>query len=513
MRSDIKKVLLAVAVPVTLVAGAVAPARAAPGPPARADGFTAAQTAVLAEYASATWKSIDAMTSPETGLPANAVDPGLQKRSRWTAPTPFGSYLWSATAAWRSGVLTQDEAEDKVERTLDGLAELPYHRPSGMFYRWYDPDTGDFREDSTRDDRFLSSVDNAWAATGLMVVRNAFPELRGKAAKLLGRMDFRYFYDPDAAGANPGGGLMHGGFYGEEPPAGKCTEKKGEVWLTCGRYGALGETRMATYVGMALGQIPPEAYFGPNRSLAPDNCAQEQKPTGFYREYRGVRVWEGAYAYRGMKIMPTWGGSMFEGLMANLFVPEEKWGTKSWGINHPHYVRAHIEHGMEEAGYGYWGFSPSNQPPTGYRAYGVDAIGMNPAGYTSDQEATTVEPGFPGCRAAEPPPRPEEYGDGVVTPHAAFLGLRYAPDEALANLANLRRDFPVYREGGFLDAVAVKSGELNEEHLLLDQGMVMASLGNALSGDSLREYFVRGPVTARLKPSIAVEEFAAAPRP
>ena len=61
-------------------------------------------------------------------------------------------------------------------------------------------------------------------------------------------------------------------------------------------------------------------------------------------------------------MVPTWGGSMFEALMVPLFVPEEKWGTKSWALNHPTYVQAQIEHGMDEAKYGYWGFSPSNNP-------------------------------------------------------------------------------------------------------------------------------------------------------
>ena len=71
---------------------------------------------------------------------------------------------------------------------------------------------------------------------------------------------------------------------------------------------------------------------------------------------------------------------MFEALMVPLFVPEEEWGTKSWAINHPTYVQAQIEHGMNEAKYGYWGFSPSNNPAGGYREYGVDQIGMEPDG-------------------------------------------------------------------------------------------------------------------------------------
>ena len=66
--------------------------------------------------------------------------------------------------------------------------------------------------------------------------------------------------------------------------------------------------------------------------------------------------------------------------MPDVFVPEASWAPRSWGVNHPLHVRAQIEHGLNEAGYGYWGFSPSSNPAGGYREYGVDAIGMNPDG-------------------------------------------------------------------------------------------------------------------------------------
>ena len=52
--------------------------------------------------------------------------------------------------------------------------------------------------------------------------------------------------------------------------------------------------------------------------------------------------------------------------MPTLFVPEERWGPGSWGVNHPLWVRAQIHHGLTEAGYGYWGFSPANMPEGGY---------------------------------------------------------------------------------------------------------------------------------------------------
>ena len=56
--------------------------------------------------------------------------------------------------------------------------------------------------------------------------------------------------------------------------------------------------------------------------------------------------------------------------MPSLFVPEEKWAPASWGGNHPATVRAQIYHGLKEAGYGYWGFSPANMPEGNYERLG-----------------------------------------------------------------------------------------------------------------------------------------------
>ncbi len=49
------------------------------------------------------------------------------------------------------------------------------------------------------------------------------------------------------------------------------------------------------------------------------------------------------------------------------------------------------------------------------------------------------------------------YGQGIVTPHASFLALRFAPDAAIANLMKLQADFKVYSWGGFYDAVNVRN--------------------------------------------------------
>ena len=79
-------------------------------------------------------------------------------------------------------------------------------------------------------------------------------------------------------------------------------------------------------------------------------------------------MYDGSYPYNGTRLTPSWGGSMFEALMPSLFVPEETWAPGSWRENHPLTVDAQIDHGMNVAGYGTWGFSPSNTPEGSYGA-------------------------------------------------------------------------------------------------------------------------------------------------
>ena len=267
-------------------------------------------------------------------------------------------------------------------------------------------------------------------------------------------MNFGCYYN-EAEGE---GGQIRGGFWDEDPKEtapilGDYCGMGKDVWYTGHHYGTFNtEPRIASYLGIASGQIPSKHYYGTFRTFPNDNCDfawSETKPVGEWKTYDGIRVFEGALPYRGMNIVPTWGGSMFEALMVPLFVPEEKWGPRSWGRNHPLYVRGQIEHGMDEAGYGYWGFSPSNNPAGGYREYGVDMLGMDAGssgttgtgGYTSDQERTAWDQAYGDCRAGTA--EPTSYGDGVVTPHASFLALRYAPagsaEEPAQHQAGLRR--------------------------------------------------------------------------
>ena len=99
-----------------------------------------------------------------------------------------------------------------------------------------------------------------------------------------------------------------------------------------------------------------------------------------------------------------------------------------------------------------------------------------------------------------------------MTPHAAFLALRYAPAMTLTNLAALRADFDIYTEWGFRDSVNVDTDVVSPFYLSLDQGIIMAALGNALAGDLLRDAFATKDVRAALQPLMEMETFNAGPR-
>jgi hypothetical protein len=474
---------------VALVATVVL-ATAAPAP---------AHDGALEGYARDTWASFAAMTDPASGLPADVLNAD-GSTSVHTSTTNIGAYMWSAVVAQRLGLIRRDELVARLSKTVGTLEHLERHAPSGQFYNWYDHHSGAkltvWPPTGAPLTPILSSVDNAWLATGLRIVAASVPELSRRANELYTSMDFGFYYRPDRNRM-----LFH-----YAPDTGEAV---------CCYDTVVSESRIADYVGIAKGEVPQKAYFGRWRSF-PDTCDwswQETKPLGVTKTYFGVNVFEGAYPYDGTRVTPSWGGSMFEALMPALFVPEERWAPGSWGANHPLTVRAQIHHGLQEAGYGYWGFSPSNIPEGGYDAYGVDAIGMNPDGYWSNEGRTLVDNGFAGCPGRDPKPAPTAYPNGVVTPHAAFLALRYAPAETLANLAKLQRDFPgLYGKWGFRDSVDVGTGVVSGSYLSLDQGMIMAALGNALEDDVLRRAFATPDMARALRPVIGVEEFGADPR-
>ena len=462
----------------------------------------AASDRTLERYAEGTWRSFEAMTDAGSGLPSDILERD-GTRSVQTSTTNIGAYMWSAVAAEKLGIIRRSELVSRLRRTVGTLEGMERYADTGQFYNWYDHRTGakltTWPPSGDPLMPILSSVDNGWLAVGLKIVAARVPELSKRARAIYDDMNFGFYYRPARNQM-----LFH-----FVPDTG------GEA---CCYDTIVSESRIAAYIGISKGQVPERVHFGPFRSW-PDSCESswtESRPEGFSRTYFGTTIYDGSLRYNNTLVTPSWGGSMFEALMPALVVPEERWAPGSWGANHPLTVAAQIHHGLREAGYGYWGFSPSNVPEGGYRTYGVDGIGTDSGGYPSNNDSTLIDHGWehcPGGRPALPDPPPSAYTNGVVTPHAAFLALRYAPHATLANLARLEREFDVYTRWGFLDSVNVDTGVVSDSYLSLDQGMIMAAIGNALEHDVLRRAFADDDLERELRPVIGVEEFSASPRP
>lgn len=429
--------------------------------------------ALLCRWFQATYRSMEALTTP-LGLPADTLDLSGRTpvRSGNTSPTNIGCLLWSTVAAGGLGVIGRTEAARRIARTVRAVEGL--ERAHGFWFNWYDPATGavltSWPGTGAPVRPFLSTVDNAWLVTGLRIAADAVPVLRGRIERLLAACDWSFFYTPyDAADPVKGPGQLLGGYWTDDNT------------VTGFHYGALNtEPRMASYLGLADGTLPPDHYWHLFRTLPPQ-YGQEQVPQGSNRTVDGVEYFAGHYTYRGRSLVPSWGGSMFEALMVPLFVPEREWSPRAWGVTHSRYVRSQIEFGLAETGTGFWGLSPSNVPEGGYLAYGVPSIGM-----TTDHYAST----------------------GAITPHASFLALPYAESEAVANLRSLAGEFGAYdKTCGFRDSVNTATGRVSDFVLALDQGMVLAALAQRLRPGLLQRPFRSGGFASRVRPLLGREDF------
>jgi hypothetical protein len=341
----------------------------------------------------------------------------------------------------------------RLRATLDTLERL--ETDDGLFFNYYDTTTLE------RTSNLLSFVDTAWLAAGLIIVRQAVPELAPRATALLERGDWRRFYDPAA-------GLMYHGWWVK--PGGPSRYHYGVLYS---------EARLGSLLAIGTGAVPESHWFRMARTLPPACDWQTQAPRDRrWKTVRGHGFWGGHYEANGAAYVPSWGGSMFEALMPGLFLDEPAYAPASLGAN----ARAHLEvqrrAATQELGYPAWGLSPSLPAAgSGYREYGVHALGI--AGYPA----------------------------GAIAPYASALALAVDPGAALANLRTIAKTWDAWGDWGLYDAIDPAIGAVSHSYLTLDQAMTFLALANHLCDGCVRRWFAADPIVARALPVIAPERF------
>ncbi|MFN2431957.1 MAG: glucoamylase family protein, partial [Gemmatimonadota bacterium] len=239
------------------------------------------------------------------------------------------------------------------------------------------------------------------------------------------------------------------------------------------------EARLASFVAIAKGDVPPEHWLHLGRPFARVN---------------------------GQRTLLSWGGTMFEYLMPPLLmrVPPDSLLAESCRSA----IALQSAHGAD--GSSAWGVSESGYhqlDPQGnyqYRAFGVPGLGLKRG--LGDRE--------------------------VVAPYASLLALPFAPAAVIDNLARLREQGMLGRYGLFeaLDfgvrGAEDEKGRIVRSYMAHHQGMILVALDNVLSGFPMVERFHAHPRIesveyllheqvawhAPLLEPVAVEAPAAAPR-
>jgi hypothetical protein len=496
-------------------------------PVAAYTAFTGAERANLMSIARDTWKFYNVDVDPATQLPMDNVtfaggSAAPTSYGHYTSAANIGVYLWGVVSARDLGLVSTAQAADRIRATLTEVTHL--QRDHGFLYQWYDTTNGAVLSNPGQPECpagaapaftncfFISNVDNGWYASGLIVVREAFPQLAGLADSLIAPMNFGLFYDngpethcnvnPSVPGNQPTG-QMFGGYYAGLPP------DQGTNWQHYYHNGAFySDPRISAYIGMGLHQmpgnvwwrswreLPPPAPFADCQATDPDFSWQGQWPMGgSWQTYTDPQsgeqfpVWEGHYTYPGstMTFIPTWAGGMFEALMANEVIPETSWGTRSFGLADARTADVQITYATQRLHLPVWGMSPSSTPDdTGnYAGYGVEGLTFPYVG--TGANAANPSETLSQCYACAT--------EDVVTPHASFIALDVVPQQAYANIQALRTLYPgVYGADGFFDAVNPTTGAVGHRYLVLDQSMIMAALDNALTNRAIQRDFARDPV-------------------
>ncbi|GIW44372.1 MAG: hypothetical protein KatS3mg077_1654 [Candidatus Binatia bacterium] len=411
-------------------------------PPTAMPELPAGPEEFLRQVARDTWKGLYSLRDREHGLPIDHVRwlgpswaPSDAKIGDYSSSSNIGLFLLAVVAARDLGLETHDSAVSLVRAVLRTLGKLERYR--GFFFNYYDTTSLE------RTSHLISFVDSSWLSAGLIVVRNAMPELWALASHFLDAENYRFFYDPRL-------GQMRHGYY-VNPGA-----------YSPFHYGMLfTEARVGSLLAIGKGDVPRVHWYAMVRTYPPGCGWQRQRPLAATAERRnGFVSYSGYYQWNGVTYVPSWGGSMFEALMPLLLVDEPRRAPHGWGANALAHAVVQRRYAREVLHQEVWGESPCMNPhEIEYREYGIPPLGTR---------------GYPS---------------GAVTPHAAALALAVTPHEAIANLQLLPRLYPIYGEFGFFDAVDPRTGVVARGYLNLDQAMILVAIANYLLPGGVRQYF------------------------
>ena len=354
------------------------------------------------------------------------------------SPTNLGMLLNARIAAVHLGISTLAEFVFETRQTLDRTVALPKYR--GHLLNWYD-----ISSLQPLAPRMVSTVDSGNLAASLWALKQAAlafaAEPRGKRGltddlaaelteiaetcdRLVRDMDFRFLYRKRRKALAVGYDLSSGR---AEPS----------------HYDLLAsEARIATFIAIAKGDIPQEAWFRLGRAYT---------------------------LFRGERILLSWTGTMFESLMPVLWLRHYPGTILEQSTRAV--VRAQREYAQRKGVP--WGISESacfagENREFGYAPFGIPELALQ----RTESEAL------------------------VISPYSSFLAIAVDPPAALKNLRQME-EFGWSGRYGFYEAVDYthSGGEVVRSWMAHHQGMSLLAICNLLFENPIQGYFHAEPQT------------------
>lgn len=366
-------------------------------------------------------------------IPDNIREDGLMAQR--LSPTNAGLLLNVRIAAVHFGLLSMPEFVAETRATLETLRTLTKYR--GHLLNWYDVETLQPLEP-----RFVSTVDSGNFAACLWTLKQAclsfaggqspqhvandlkpvLLEIAAISHRMVEEMDFGFLYQKRKKVLSVGYDIT-------------------QARLERASYDLLAsESRIASFVAIAKGDIPQEAWFHLGR---------------------------GHTLFRGNRVLLSWTGTMFEYLMPAIWMNQYAGTITAGSINGAVRAQRLYAAGRDVP----WGISESAcaaEPGCdyGYAPFGIPTLAMKAV----------------------------DTGKVVISPYSTFLALPVEPNEAVENLRTMDRLSWTGRYG-FYEAVDYSAGEpiVIRSWMAHHQGMSLLSLCNVLYGDPFRKFFHAEP--------------------
>ncbi len=348
------------------------------------------------------------------GLAADHYTVVPKKRAaNYTSPTDLGFAILAEACACLTGSKSREEAQLTAFERLNGALSLK--KWNGHLYNWYDISTK-----KPLAPRFVSSVDSGNFIACALTAAGVFGgDFKKKVDEYLATVDFKSLFDGAA-------NMFYIGYNADA--------RRYE-----GHYDNLvSEARLLCYLGVCFG-LPASLWNELSRDY-----------TSLYGN-----------------TLLSWGGTAFEYLMPDLFLPPPSCGllrnTSKNAVKAMRRAKCKGLFGISEGGY----FAFDDIGNFRYKAFGVDSLSLK-----------------------------SELNRCVITPYSSFLMLPYARKAVIKNLKKLEGK-EAYGDYGFYEAVDfTRSPRLVTQYMSHHQGMTLAAITNALSGNALAKAFEENDVVS-----------------